>query len=172
MFSAARRPRYMTKTKVFLVVGFLVLAAGAYFYVYQDAFKKPAIQIFHTFRPRMGSVRRRGGPATPQQQTPPPNSIIFGLVHEYRLTAIRVVPLEELKTNKYAHPIWELVSASNSAPRRAFSYGENIQGMKPPRDGMKPDPLETNVYYRLFVEAGNIKGEHDFVISETNKVQQ
>ena len=159
----------MTKTKVFLVVAFLMVVAGLYFYMYRDAFQKPVIQIFHTFRPRSMAVRRRGA-ATPAPNQG--NSIIFGMGREYKITGLRVVPLEEFKTNKYAHPIWELTTKSNSVPTRAFSYGQNIQGMEPPVKGAKPDPLVTNVEYRLFLEAGKLKGEHDFVLSETNFVQQ
>ena len=37
-----------------------------------------------------------------------------------------------------------------------------LRGLKPAVVGVRPQPLETNVTYRLFVEAGKIKGEHDF----------
>ena len=158
----------MTKTKVFLVVGFLIMVAGLYYYVYRDAFQKPVIQVFHTFRPRSMAIRR---PAANQQPQNPGNSIIFGMGQEYRLTSIRVVPLEEFKTNKYAHPIWELTTKSNSAPTRGFFYGQAIPGMEPAVKGAKPDPLVTNVSYRLFIEAGKTKGQHDFVLSETNYVK-
>jgi hypothetical protein len=159
----------MTKTKVFLVTAFLVVVAGLYFYVYRDAFQKPVIQIFHTFRPRSMAIRRRGANQPAQN---PGNTISFGMGQQYRLTSIRVVVLEEFKTNKYAHPIWELTTKSNSVPTMGFFYGQAIPGMEPVAKGVKPDPLATNVEYRMFVEAGNIKGQHDFMLSETNFVQQ
>jgi hypothetical protein len=34
--------------------------------------------------------------------------------------------------------------------------------MRPAIKGVRPEPLETNVTYRLLVTAGKIKGEHDF----------
>ena len=61
-------------------------------------------------------------------------------------------------------PLWHLVSDSGSAPVREFVYGQGIRGMKPALKGEGPQPLETNVVYRLFVAAGNIKGTHDFKI--------
>jgi hypothetical protein len=47
-------------------------------------------------------------------------------------------------------------------PVKSFFYGQFIGGMKPAIKGVRPEPLETNVTYRLFLTAGKIKGEHDF----------
>jgi hypothetical protein len=37
-----------------------------------------------------------------------------------------------------------------------------IRGMKPLVAKIRPEPLATNVTYRLFLTAGTVKGQHDF----------
>ena len=91
-------------------------------------------------------------------------AVAFGLDRDYRLTEVKIVPLAEWQTNQSALPLWHLVSDPRSAPTRFFSYGQNIDGMKPAMPGTKPKPLEINVAYRLFVSAGSVKGRHDFEI--------
>jgi hypothetical protein len=146
------------------VTAALCAVASVYLYQYKDYFRRAHIQIAHTFRP-MGLAR------VPQPGAPPPlNSVFFRLDRAYRLTSVRIVPIAALETNKFAHPIWELASASNSVPLQAFAYGMGIRGMQPINKGEKAEPLTTNVPYRLFVEAGKIEGEHDFTITEENHV--
>ena len=70
--------------------------------------------------------------------------------------------MEEIETNKYPHPIWHLISKSNSVPVTDFTYGCSIGGMQPAVQGATPDPLEPGVKYRLLVEAGPLKLQHDF----------
>ena len=79
------------------------------------------------------------------------------------MTCVKVIPLSEIQTNKYPHPIWHLVSDSNSVPTKDFSYGASIAGMHPAVREALPDPLEPGVNYRLIVEAGLFKGQHDFI---------
>jgi hypothetical protein len=86
----------------------------------------------------------------------------FGFNRAYPLTSIKVVSVSELESNKYALPVWELKSDSNSIPIRAFRYGQWIRGMKPAVKGTQPEPLEHGAKYRLFVEAGSLKAQHDF----------
>ena len=88
----------------------------------------------------------------------------FTLQDSYRLTALKVVSVSELESNKYASPVWQLKSDSNSVPVKMFSYGDRIRGMKPAIDNAKPDPLEPGTTYRLFVEAGSLKAQHDFTV--------
>ena len=90
----------------------------------------------------------------------------FFFTAKYKLTSVKVVPLDALKTNKYAHPIWHLISDSNSVPVKSIIYGVPIRGMKPDVKGARPAALEPNVPYRLLVEAGSLKGEHDFQTTE------
>jgi hypothetical protein len=151
----------MTKKNIFLITATFLVVGFIYFYLYRDYFTKGDIQIFHTIRTK-ASARQRGAVTISGEG---PNDIItFGMGHEYKLTGIRVVPLIALKKDKYAPACWELTSESNSTPARAFSYGAKIQGLHPKIKGAEPDPLLPNVDYRLFVEAGSLKGEHDFKI--------
>ena len=43
-----------------------------------------------------------------------------------------------------------------------FVYGQNIPGMNPAMPDARPEPLKTNVIYRLFARAGFAKGQCDF----------
>jgi len=80
-----------------------------------------------------------------------------------KLTCLKVIPFTAMQTNKYPRPIWHLISESNSVPTRDFVYGAPIRGMHPAITDATPDPLEPGAAYRLVVEAGNFKGQHDFV---------
>jgi hypothetical protein len=156
----------MNKTTV-QIAAILLIVAGCYYYLFKDSFRKPNIQIIHTIRPKAIALRR--APNTPDAEVP--HAITFGMDREYKLTEVKVIPVSEL-TNKYAHPIWDLVSRSNSYPTRGFTYGVNIRGMHPIVDGAKPDPLAPDVVYRLFVQAGSLKGEHDFKVTEDDHVTE
>jgi hypothetical protein len=90
--------------------------------------------------------------------------INFNLGNLYRLTDIKVVSVSALASNKYALPAWELKSDSNSAPIKLFSYGDRIRGMKPVVSNARPEPLVAGETYRLIVEAGPRKAEHDFTV--------
>jgi len=94
---------------------------------------------------------------------PQTNPVIFGFDRNLKLTCLKVIPVSALETNKYALPIWHLVSESNSVPIKDFSYGTRIAGMHPAVNGAVPDPLEPGVKYRLLIEAGSLKAQHDFV---------
>ena len=157
----------MTKKNIIAVTVTILTVAGIYLYLYKDSFKKPSIQISHTIRPP-GFSRRR--PANPTDE--PVNLINFGLGGDYKLTSVKVVSIPELKTNQYAHPVWELTTESNSAPVRVITYGLHIRGMHPPVKGATADPLTPNIPYRLYVEAGPIKGEHEFTITEESNLAQ
>ncbi|MDQ6630413.1 MAG: hypothetical protein M3Y82_01485 [Verrucomicrobiota bacterium] len=93
------------------------------------------------------------------------SKIFFGLDNkEYNITSVKVFRAAEIATNKYAHPLWNLTTDSNSAPTTDFLYGSPIAGMKPAVAKVEPEPLEPNVNYRIVVEAGKIKGEKDFKV--------
>jgi hypothetical protein len=86
---------------------------------------------------------------------------------KYRLTSIKVVASEAYKTNKFALPVWHLVSTSNSVPTIGFIYGMTIQGMKPAKTNTRPERLEPNSVYRIILEAGRARGEDEFRTSDT-----
>jgi hypothetical protein len=157
----------MNKTTL-QITAILLIVAGCYYYLFKDSFRKPNIQIIHTIRPKAIALRR--APNAPDAEVP--HAITFGMDREYKLTEVKVVPLSDLETNKYAHAIWDMVSKSNSYPTRGFTYGVNIRGMQPAVDGAKPDPLQPEVVYRLFVQAGSLKGEHDFKVTEDDHVTE
>ena len=142
----------MTK-KTIIVIVFGVLLAGLSLYLNRDRFKSEPVQIGdRTLLPR-GTARRGRTPA---------NSVVFLLNRPLELTSVRVVLAADIATNKYPHAIWELTSESNSIPIKDFVYGANIRGMKPVVPGAVADPLQPGVKYRLLVEAGSIKAEHEF----------
>jgi hypothetical protein len=141
----------MNLKNISLVVTAIVLMV-VYMIFFTDWFRPHTMQIFHTtrvMRTRFPSAR-----AIP--------NLIFGLSSSFRLTSVEVVTLEEWQTNHNVLPIWHLVSDSNSVPVKSFFYGQNIRGLKPAVAGSRPASLTTNVTYRMFVEAGKIKGQHDF----------
>lgn len=148
----------MPKKQLALLIITLLLLAAAYAYYFTDWFASENIQIVHSLRP-VAAKRARGKTPAPN---PTVNAVSFSLDRKCRLTEVRVIPTAELATNKYAHPVWHLVSESNSIPVKALVYGTTPRGMHPKVKGAQADPLLPDVTYRLFVTAGDLKGEHDF----------
>ncbi|MBC8096918.1 MAG: hypothetical protein H7Y43_14015 [Akkermansiaceae bacterium] len=145
----------MTKKNISLIV-FVLLLAGLSLYLNRDRFRSPTIQIGERWiQPRPGMLRHTG-PKTPAKV------LVFLLDRKVELTSVKVVPLADVQTNKYPHPIWELTTESNSIPLKDFIYGQPIRGMKPSVKGATADPLQPGVAYRLFVQAGSQKAEYDF----------
>jgi hypothetical protein len=143
--------------KNLMLIALAVLLAGGSFYLNKDWFAKGDIQISHRSRPMRATFFRRSRP-NDSQVTP----IMFLLNHSLRLTSLKVVPISATLTNAHPHPIWFLTSDSNSIPTKTFYYGQPIKGMRPDVKGATPDPLEPGVQYRLLLEAGPAKLQHDF----------
>jgi hypothetical protein len=139
----------------------VALLGGISLYLNRDWFAKDTIQIYHRSRPARASLVRRK--RTDPTANPAVNPIIFGFSAKLKLTDVKVIPVSDIQTNKYPHPIWHLISDSNSVPTKDFSYGDSIRGMRPAIKGAIPDPLEPGVSYRLLVEADDFKATHDFV---------
>ena len=78
------------------------------------------------------------------------------------LTEIKAVPLAAWQADPNTQPVWHLVSDSGTERVNSFVYGQPIRGLKPAVAGARPQPLETNITYRLFLTAGKFKGQHDF----------
>jgi len=142
------------KKNWFLVVVAVVLAA-VYAVYFTDWFTPKTIQIFHSDR-NLHPQLRRNAVGMP--------SLIFGVNRPLKFTEIKVVPAAGFQTNRDILPLWHLVSDSNSVPVKSFYYGQPIRGMKPAVLGSRPEPLDTNITYRLIVTAGKFKGEHNFEI--------
>jgi len=137
----------------FLIAGALILA-GVYAFYFTDWFTPKTLQVFHTYR----NLQSR----PPREGTLP--ALIFGLNRSSRITEIKLVSLSAYQTNSNVLPLWHLVSRSNSVPVKTFFYGQKIRGLQPEVPGSRAQPLAPAVNYRLFVTAGNIKGEHDFAL--------
>jgi hypothetical protein len=148
----------MSKTKTILIVVSLIALGGLSIYLNRDSFASETIQISHRVSPWLKTARTKrandlGVPVT------------FTLSGYYRLTNLKVVLASEIETNKYAHPIWELTTESNSIPTATFAYGSGIRGMHPAVKGARPDPLEPGVQYRLLLKTDKDKqAQHDFCI--------
>lgn len=148
----------MTKKQAIFFSIFLLISAGIYYQLYKDSFRSGGIQISH----RPGGSRAR--PKHGRQTDSAAISIMFGFTKKIAVTELKVLPVSDILTNKYPHPIWHLISDSNSVPTKSFAYGEKISGMRPTVAGVRPEPLEPDVDYRLIVDAGSIHAEHDFKI--------
>jgi hypothetical protein len=147
----------MARKQWFFLAVFFVLAA-VFVYAFTDWGRRPAMQISHAafFRPNAN--------AKPRARNNNPNLPVvrFNLDRAYQLTEIKVVRLSEWQTNQLTLPLWHLITDSNSIPTRRFNYGALLRGMKPIAPRVRPQPLETNVSYRLLLTAGSVKGQHDF----------
>ena len=147
----------MAKKQWFLLAVFILLAV-VYIYVFTSWGRSPAIQISHAAY----SQQKRAIGAQVKAANVNTAVMRFNLGHLYQLTEVKVVRLSDWQTNKFTPPLWLLISDSNSVPIKGFYYGAQIRGMKPAVPRTRPQPLETNVIYRLFLKAGSLKGEHDF----------
>ncbi len=127
----------------------LVALIGVYVLLYHDLFPKQQMMISPSLHPAMRGNARVW-------------PVFFSLNDNFRLTSVKVIPLDGDKFNPLGRPIWHLISDSNSVPTRAFSYGQRIKGMKPALKDVRPDPLEPGIVYRLMVEAGSVKASSDF----------
>lgn len=145
----------MTQKKICLII-FVVLLGVLSLSLNRDRFAGQPIQISdRSVQPRDAMLRRSQDSAV--------NTVVFLLNRELELTSVKVIPVSAIETNKFALPIWELVSNSHSVPVKDFVYGMGIQGMKPAVKGAAAGPLEPGVKYRLLIQAGSHKVEHDFI---------
>ena len=142
-----------------MLIALAVVLGGFALYLNKDWFAGDAIQIQCRSRPARTVVSRRQRPPTSPETDP----IFFAFDRKLKLTSLRVIPVHEIETNKYPHPICYLVSDSNSVPIAEWSYAWPIRGMRSAVKGATPDPLVPGVPYRLIIEAGKRKAEHDFV---------
>jgi len=142
-----------------MLIALAVLLGGVSLYINRDWFAQDDIQIYHRSRPARVSMFRRSKRPEPQQAV---NPVFFSFDRQLKLTSLKVIPVRAIETNKYPQPIWHMVSDSNSVPVKELVYGMYIRGMRPSVKGATPDPLQPGVKYRLLIEAGPLKAEHDF----------
>lgn len=148
--------KHMTR-KTWLLLAVAVVLTGASLYLNRDWFARDHIHIYDRSRPlRAGFLAARRVPSAAA------NPVVFGFDRPLKLTSVKVVPLMVLKTNKNAQPVWHLISDSNSVPTKSFVYGMRIRGMRPADKEGNADPLLPDLPYRLLIEAGKMRAEHDF----------
>ncbi len=145
--------------KPLLLVALLVIIGGLFVYVNRDVFQRRPIQISHRLYRFASRFSRPDAPIP----------VMFEFDRRLKLTCIKVVPLADIQTNKYPQPVWHMISSSNSVPTKGFVYGMDVPGMRPARSGVAAEPLDPRQTYRLLVEAGSLKGQHDFTLEPTGQ---
>ena len=143
--------------KNILIACFILLLGAFSLYLNRDRFAPEVIQLSHR------SITPRGWFARPQAAKDPANEVIFLINKSLKLNSVKVVTVGDAETNNYPHAIWNLTSDSNSAPVKEFIYGAPIHGMRPENKGIGADPLQPGVNYRILVQAGSEKLQHDFI---------
>lgn len=93
--------------------------------------------------------------------------VVFLLDRQRKFTAVSVFRESEIRTNKYALAVWELVSDAASAPLTHFHYGAAIAGMKPRYAGVGAEKLDPATAYRIVLRAGKLQGERTFTLHPT-----
>lgn len=145
----------MQKREIIWIAVLLALA-GAYYHFFGGRFAGKQMAIHASLRPS----RRADTPVYP---------VYFTLNDDFKLTSLKVVPLENGQVNPATLPVWNLVSDSNSAPTRAFFYGQHIRGMKPALANVQPDALTSEVVYRILLSSGNVTAALDFKTRATTE---
>jgi hypothetical protein len=148
--------------KQWMLIAMAIVLGGFSLYLNKDWFAKDSIQIYHRSRPARATLFQ-GKRAGVLADNPAINPLVFGFDRKVKLTSVQVIPVSDIETNKYPQPIWHLISDSNSVPTKDFSYGLAIKGMRPALKDTTAEPLEPGVKYRLLIEAGEFKAQHDFV---------
>ncbi len=135
--------------KQFIWVLALIVLGAVYIHFFTNIGAKRQIGITVSVRPS----RRPGETVYP---------VFFTLNNDYKLTSLKVVPLQNNQFSAGVPPVWHLISDSNSVPTRAFRYGQRIAGMKPALKGVRPDPLVPGTTYRLLLSTANAACQIDF----------
>jgi hypothetical protein len=98
-------------SKQWMLIALAVILSGFSLYLNRNWFAGQEVQILHRSRPtRIGF--------SGSQKTEP---IFFAFNRPLALTSLKVIPVSASETKKYPHPIWHLVSDSNSVPITDFA---------------------------------------------------
>jgi hypothetical protein len=141
--------------KPYILTILLLFLAGILVYLNRDWFRGSPIQISHRLYRFSARFNAADDPIIP---------VMFEFDRKLKLTSIKVFALAEIATNKVPHPLWHMISDSNSVPTKGFVYGLNVPGMRPARKGLTAQALDPTEKYRLQVEAGRTKALHDFTL--------
>ena len=129
----------------------LVVTIAVYLAFYTDGHKARKIQILKAVYPA-GIL-----PGTSSE------TMVFCLDQPYPLKSVKVVEVEEARTNKFAHALWAMVAPAAPQPIKSFRYGADLPGMQPKVATAVPEPLDPDATYTLEIETGNgLKGEITF----------
>jgi hypothetical protein len=149
----------MTKSSIVLVA-VLALLGVIYAIYFTDWFEKDTIQIIATIRPPASARQARTAPRARDEA--PVYPVTFAFDNKYKLTKVSVLAADDVRTNKYPTPLWELISDTESVPTKILHYGVAPRGMKPSVPRARPQPLQPDVVYLLRLEAGKIRAETNF----------
>jgi hypothetical protein len=156
--------------KEYCLIGLALVLGGLYAVFFSDWFRSDAIRIEHTIRSSREAWTGNGRRAEPE--TKGAGSVTFSLHHPYKLTSVQVFVAAEIGTNRFAHPLWHLVSKDGSQPTEGFAYGFQILGMAPAVAGAEPEALQAGIDYRLVVNAGKLTGTNDFRLNRQVSVRR
>ena len=145
--------------KPWLPITLLVVVGGLFIYLNRDWFQRRPIQISHRLYRFAG---RFGGADAP---TP----VMFEFDRRLKLTSVKVVALADAQKNKYPRALWHMITSSNSVPTKGVVYGMDVPGMRSAVDGASAEPLDPIQTYRLLMEAGSLKAQHDFTLEPTEQ---
>jgi hypothetical protein len=148
----------MTKKNTFLLV-LAFLLVGFFLYLNRDWFITEKVEVTHRAGPPL-RFSRFGPPNDTRKAVTP---LFFEFNRKLKLTSVKVIPVSDIETNKYPHPIWDLAPIYRPVATKGFEYGAEIPGMKATVSGAIPGTLEPGVKYRLLLQAGSLKVEYDFV---------
>jgi hypothetical protein len=140
------------KIIIFSLLGVILLTL--YLTLFSGCREEP-MQITSKLRPvRRGTTVERG--------VTPLYDVTFGFNKKYKLTSVKVVSAEDLRTNKHPRALWHVVEDGRSAPVNAISYGKPARGMKPAVPDLQAEVLDANQEYVVLIEAGSIKAQTNF----------
>ncbi len=151
-------------TRAILLVTLCAILGGLCLWM-RGCFATQKIEMIAQIRPSARGVRAAPGDV-------PVDPVSFAFDQKYNLTSVRVVAVDDEKTNKYPKELWNLIADSNSVPTKVLIYGVTPRGMKPKIPHARPSPLEPDVAYKLYVEAGKAQGEKKFHTREAVNVRQ
>jgi len=132
----------------------ILLLAGVIWYLNRGWFVNEKVRIIHHAGP---------GLRFPQfSNNSPVLPVFFEFDRKIKLTAISVFPVNPADTNKNLYPVWQLRAVSSPLETKGFEYGADLPGLKTVSPGGVALPLEPGKPYRLIIQSGWIKTQHDF----------
>lgn len=145
------------KKKIVFQIALLAALFGGAVYLWMSQTKAPDIEIVCSIHPPRVLRNANQGNRFQRQY-----NIAFAFNGKYDLSDVKVVQRDEWLTNKFAQPLWHIVPNTNAVPLKSIIYGQWTRGMKPAIAGARPEPLETNVVYRLIAKTRSSEGYCDF----------